>query len=82
MMCHVHYGCLNGWTCCCSWTLLKFYVCLLWIPQQIDMLLHMDIVIIYVCSLWIIQQKDLLLHMDTVVMLYVTDLLWRQQSEL
>ena len=35
-----------------------------------------------ICSLWMPQQMDLLLHTDTVVMLYVPDLLWRQQSNL
>ena len=53
--------------------------CSLWIPQQMDLLLH--IVKVYVCLLWIPQQIDLL-HMDIVVLFYVPDLLWRQQSKL
>ena len=67
-----------------------FIICSLWMPQQMDLLLHMDIVKIvqvYVCSLWMPQQMDLLLHMDIVVIYvvvvsYVPDLLWRQQSKL
>ena len=46
MMCYVHYGCLSRWTCCCTRTEAGLYVmfilCLLWMPQQKDLLL-MDI---------------------------------------
>ena len=42
--------------------------CLLWMPQQMNLLLHMYIVRTLCLLLWMPQQKDLLLHTDTIVM--------------
>ena len=54
---------------------------------QMDLLFHTDIVKVYVCLLFMLQLMDFLLHMNiviinVVVMLYVPDLLWRQQCKL
>ena len=57
----VHYGCLNRQTYRCTWTLLEFYVCLLWMPQQTELLLHMDTCYVYVPDLlWRQSSKPLM----------------------
>ena len=42
MMCFIHYGCLNRWTCCGTHTLPGFYDLFTMDASQMDLLLHMD----------------------------------------
>ena len=64
MMCFVHYGCLNRWTCCSTWTVLAFYVLFTMNASTHGLVVAHG----HCCYLYI---PDLL---------YVPDLLQRQQS--
>ena len=79
MMHFNHYGFLNRWTCCCTWTVPGFYDMFAMDASQMDLLLQMDIVECFVSLPWMPQQMDLLLHMD-IAIIYAC-LLWMPQQK-